>query len=70
MLTVIMNLAYRLAVPHSLRHCTMFILYLLQHYVSYPTNVIDMSSLQVLDEGALTTKPIHFLYPCIRQLRL
>jgi hypothetical protein len=26
--------------------------------VSYPTHVIDMSSLHVSDEGALTTEPV------------
>jgi hypothetical protein len=61
--------AYQLALSDSLRcmhdvfHVSVFI-----HYVSDPTHVIDMSSLQVLDEGALTTKPIHILYHRVRQL--
>jgi hypothetical protein len=36
----------------------MFFMYLLRHYVSDPTHVIDMSSLHVSDEGALTTEPV------------
>ena len=41
----------------------------LRHYVSDPTHVIDMSSLQVSDEGALTTEPVYILDHCVRQLR-
>jgi hypothetical protein len=45
-------MAYRLAFPDSLRHMyDVFHLSVLRHYVSDPTHVIDMSSLQVLDEG-------------------
>jgi hypothetical protein len=39
------------------------------NYVSYPTQVIDMISLQVSDEGALMEDPIHILDHHIRQLR-
>ena len=47
--------AYRLALPDSLR-CMhdVFHVSVMRHYISDPTHVIDMSSLQVLDEGALT----------------
>jgi hypothetical protein len=39
--------AYRLALPHSLRHMHNVVLVsVLQHYVSNPTHDIDMSSLQ------------------------
>ena len=47
----------------------MFFMYLLRHYVSDPTHVIDMSSLQVSDEGDLTADPIYILDHRIRQLR-
>jgi hypothetical protein len=47
--------AYPLALPDSLRHMhDVFHVSVLRHYVSDPTHVIDMSSLQVSDEGALT----------------
>jgi hypothetical protein len=61
--------AYRLALPHSLRRMhDVFHVYVLRHYVSDPTHVIDMSSLQVLHEGSDTTEPIHILDHCIRHL--
>jgi hypothetical protein len=41
----------------------------LRHYVSDPTHVIDMSSLHVSDEGALTAEPVRILDQCVRQLR-
>jgi hypothetical protein len=59
--------AYRLALPDSLRRMhDVFIC--LRHYVSDPTHVIDMSSLHVSDEGALTAEPVHILDQRIRQL--
>jgi hypothetical protein len=45
------------------------IMYRLRHYVSDPTHVIDMSSLHVSDEGALTADPVRILDQCVRQLR-
>jgi hypothetical protein len=61
---------YRLVLPDSFRHMhDVFHVSVLRHYVSDPTHVIDMSSLQVSDEGALTTEPIHIMYHHIRQLR-
>ena len=47
--------AYRIALPDSLRHMhDVFHVSILRHYISDPTHVIDMSSLQVSDEGVLT----------------
>jgi hypothetical protein len=63
-------MTYRLALPdylscmHDIFHVSV-----LRHYVSDPTHVIDMSSLQVSDEGALTMKPIHIMYHRIKQIR-
>jgi hypothetical protein len=56
-------MAYRLALPDSLR-CMhdVFHVSILRHYISDPTHVIDMSSLQVSDEGALMADcNIHFI---------
>ena len=52
-------MAYRLALPDSLR-CMhdVFHVSILRHYISDPTHVIDMISLQVLDEGVLTAEMI------------
>jgi hypothetical protein len=63
-------MAYRLALPNSLR-CMhdVFHVSVLRHYISDPTHVIDMSSFQVSDEGALTAEPVHILDHCVRQLR-
>jgi hypothetical protein len=54
--------AYRLALPDSLR-CMhdVFHVSVLRHYISDPTHVIEMTSLQVFDEGAFMVKPIHIL---------
>jgi hypothetical protein len=61
--------AYQLALPDSLRHMhDVFHVSVLRHYVSDPTHVIDMSSLQVSDEGALMMEPIRILDHRIRQL--
>jgi hypothetical protein len=62
--------AYRLALPDSLRRMhDVFHVSVLRHYISDPTHVIDMSSLQVSDEGVLMAEPVHILDHCIRQLR-
>ena len=59
--------SYRLALHDSLRHMHGFFhVSILRHYVSDPTHVIDMSSLYVSNEGALTVEPIHILYHHIR----
>jgi hypothetical protein len=62
--------AYRLALLDSLR-CMhdVFHIFVLRHYISDPTHVIDMSSLQVSDEGALTTESVYILDHRVRQLR-
>jgi hypothetical protein len=55
-------MAYRLALPDSLRHMhDVFHISVLRHYISDPMHVIDMSSLHISDEGALTDEPIHIL---------
>jgi hypothetical protein len=55
-------MAYRLALADSLRRMhDVFHVFILRHYISDPTHVIEMSSLQVSDEGALMTEPIHIL---------
>ena len=55
-------MAYRLAFPDSLRHMhDVFHVSILRHYISDPTHVIEMSSLEVLDEGALMVDPICIL---------
>ena len=60
-------MAYWLALPDSLRHMhDVFHVSILRHYVSHPTHVIEMSSLQVSDEGVLTAKPIRILDHRIR----
>ena len=62
-------MAYRLALPDSLRRMhDVFHVYVLRHYISDPTHVIDMSSLQVSDEGVLTTEPVCILDHHVRQL--
>jgi hypothetical protein len=54
--------AYRLAFPDSLRRLhNVFHVSILRHYISDPAHVIDMSSLQVSDEGLLTAEPVHIL---------
>jgi hypothetical protein len=56
-------MAYQLAFPDSLRHMhDVFHVSVFRHYVSDPTHVIDMISLQVSNEGAITVEPIHILY--------
>ena len=63
-------MAYQLALPYSLRCIhNVFHVSVLRHYISYPTHVIDLSSLQVSDEGALMAEPVHILDHHVRQLR-
>jgi hypothetical protein len=62
--------AYRLALPDSLRRMhDVFHVSVLRHYISDPTHVIDLSSLQVSDEGALMAEQVRILYHCVRHLR-
>jgi hypothetical protein len=62
-------MAYRLAFPDSLRHMhDVFHVSILRHYISDPSHVIEMSSLQMLDEGSLMVEPIHIMEHHIRQL--
>ena len=61
--------AYRLALPGSLRRThDVFHVSVLRHYISDPTHVIDLSSLQVSDEGALMAEPVRILDRRVRQL--
>ena len=54
--------AYRLALPDSLRRMhDVFHVSVLRHYISDPTHVIDVSSLQVSDDGVLMDKPVCIL---------
>jgi hypothetical protein len=55
-------MAYRLALLDSLR-CMhdVFHVFVLRHYISDPTHVSDMISLQVSYEGELTAEPVHIL---------
>jgi hypothetical protein len=62
-------MAYRLALPDSLRRMhDVFHVSVLRHYISDLSHVIDMSSLQVSDEGALIVEPIRILDHRTRQL--
>jgi hypothetical protein len=62
--------ADRLALPDSLRGMHgVFLVYVLRHYISDPTHVIDMSFLKVSDEGSLTAEPVLILDHRVRQLR-
>ena len=55
-------MAYRLALPDSLRHMhDVFHVSILRHYIGDPTHVIDLSSLQVSDDRVLTAEPIFIL---------
>ena len=55
-------MAYRIALPDSLRCMhNVFHVSVLRHYISDPTHVIDMSSLHISDEGALTDELIRIL---------
>ena len=63
-------MAYRLALPDSLRRMhDVFHVSILKYYISDPTHVIGMSSLQVSEKGALTVKQDRILDHRIRQLR-
>jgi hypothetical protein len=61
---------YPLALPDSLR-CMhdVFHVSILHHYISDLSHVIDLSSLQVLEEGALIADPTRILDHHTRQLR-
>jgi hypothetical protein len=62
--------AYRLALLDSLKRVHDFLhVSILTHYISDPTHVIDMSSLQVSNEGALTMDPICILDHSVQQPR-
>jgi hypothetical protein len=63
------HVAYRLALPDSLRRMhDVFHVSVLRHYISDLSHVIDLSSLQVSDEGALMVEPIRILDHHTRQL--
>ena len=54
--------AYRLALPSSLIHMhNVFHVLFLRHYISDPSHVINLSNLQISDNGVLMAKPIHIL---------
>ena len=58
---------YRLALPDSLRHMHyVFHVSVLRHYISDPTHVIHMISLQVSYEGVLTVELVRILDHRIR----
>jgi hypothetical protein len=60
---------YRLAFLDSLRHMhVLFHVYVLRHYISDPSHVIDMSYLWVSYEGALMVELICILVHRIQQL--
>jgi hypothetical protein len=60
-------MAYRLDLPESLRRIhDVFYVSILRYYISDPTHVNDMSSLQVTDEGVVMAEPIHILDHHIR----
>ena len=62
--------AYRLALPDSLRRMhDFFHVSVLRQYISDPTHVTDLSSLQVSDEGALMAEPVRILDHRVRQLQ-
>jgi hypothetical protein len=62
--------AYRLALLDSFRRThDVFNVSVLRHYISDPTHVIDMSSLQELDEGMVMVDSIQTLDHHIRKLR-
>jgi hypothetical protein len=59
-------MGYRLVFPNSLRRMhDVFHVSVWRHYVSDTTHVIEMSSLQVLDEGVLMMGQIFILDHCI-----
>jgi hypothetical protein len=59
-----------LALPDPLRHIhDIFHVYVLRHYISDPSHVIDMRCLQVSDEVSLMMDPIRILQHHIQQLQ-
>jgi hypothetical protein len=64
------HVAYRLTWYDSLRRMhDVFHVYVLRHYISDLSHVIDISSLQVSDEGALMAETICILDNRTKQLR-
>ena len=62
--------ANRLALPDSLRRMNdVFHVSILRQYISDPTHVIDLSSLQVSDKGMLMVESVRILDHYNRQLR-
>jgi hypothetical protein len=56
------HVAYRLTLHDSLRRMhDVFHVSVLRHYISDPTHVIELISLQVSDEGELMAEPICIL---------
>ena len=54
--------AYRLALPSSLiRMHNVFHVSILRHYISDPSHVINLSNLQISNDGVLKAEPIHIL---------
>jgi hypothetical protein len=63
-------MTYQLAMLDSLRHMhDVSHVSVLRHYISDHIHVIDVISLQVSNEGALTVEPICIIDHHIRQLR-
>jgi hypothetical protein len=55
-------MAYQLALPDPLRSMhDVFHVSVLCHYISYPSHVIDMSSLKVSDKASLIVDPIYIV---------
>ena len=62
--------AYHLAFPSSLsRMHNVFHVSILRHYISDPSHVINLSNLQISDDGVLKAELIHILDQRTRQLR-
>jgi hypothetical protein len=62
--------AYQLSLSDSLRRMhDVFHVSVLRHYISDPTHVIDMNSLQVSNEGVLTADSIRILDHRIQRLQ-
>ena len=62
--------AYRLALPSSLsRMHNVFHVSILRHYISHASHIINLSNLQISDDGVLKAEPIRILDRRTRQLR-
>ena len=56
------SVSYRLALPSSLsRMHNVFDVSILRHYISDPSHVINLSNLQISDDGVLKAEPIRIL---------